>query len=440
MIGMDPGHPVAQDIAPVKGSTVVNISSDEAALTVAKIANSMGAHLGKSPRGNMVVNLRGPAMKLDDNCVYPIVNDRTGDGWTFAGFAGRQEYLATRPERVGFTGMIDRNSKHRTAPTGDVLLELSLQPIDAGHTRLEFWSNCIADTELGRKPANSTGKFERAFLGQLAPGLNLDSWTPTASAALDAAAEIDYRGRSEFDPNDIHRSVLRHLHPGVPERTRVKAETTSSLEDLWRAAQRATRRFAELRRLAVTKTDERFHEIQNGDASTAIGDRAWREDLTTTLSDVGNGRTRITVVRRLLVPSSDGLTWHGYSSDGEMESWLIGAVLKELTSNAAESTERPVLESSVAPVAPAPIALPVSTGEVPISIANVEVAISSSVENADVYVDGHFVGNTPLPNYRLPIGTHTLEIRAVGYETWSREMTVSANAATRVRAQLRKQP
>jgi hypothetical protein len=67
-----------------------------------------------------------------------------------------------------------------------------------------------------------------------------------------------------------------------------------------------------------------------------------------------------------------------------------------------------------------------------------EVSISSSVENADVYVDGNFVGNAPLPKLRLPAGTHKIEVRAVGYEIWSRDLTVAANASSRVVAQLRK--
>jgi hypothetical protein len=439
MVSMDPGHLIAQAVSPVKGSTVLNVSSDGAARSIEKIATGLGAHLGKSPRGNTVVNFTGPDLKLDDNCIYPLVNDRTGARGTFAAFAGEQEYLANRPERVGFTGMIDRNSKHKTAPTGDVLLELSFQSVDADHTRLEFWSNCVADTELGRKPANSTGKFERGFLNQLAPGLNLDAWTASASGALDAAAEVDYRARSEFDLADIHRDVLRHLHAGVPERTRVNVQTAASLDAVWQAAQRATRTFAKLRALAVTRTDERFHQIQNGDASVRVGDRPWREEFTTSLSDSGNGKTRITVVRRLLVPSSDGLAWKGYSSDGEMESWLIGTILKELTTEvnkpSARADERSAVEVALVPVAPS-----VSAADVPVSTATVEVAISSSIDNADVFIDDHFVGNTPLPNYRLYPGSHKIEVKAAGYETWTREMTITPNAATRVSAQLRKQP
>jgi hypothetical protein len=308
--------PVAHEVIPIKGSTILNTSSGDVERTIAKIATTMGARLGKSPRGNVVVALRRPAIKLDENCIYPIINSKTGGRIrTFASF------------QLELTQGIQSRD---TRASGDVLLELSLQPIDGGRTRLEFSSNCMADTELGRVLANSTLKFERAFLSQLAPGLNLETWVTAASATVDVPAEAEYRARSEFDANDIHRDVLRSLHPGVSERTLVRAVTTANLDDVWRAAQRVTSQFADLRGLAVTLTDERFHQIQNGDASVGGGDRAWREDLTTTISDTGGGRTRITVVRRLLVPSSDSLTWHGYPSDGEMESWLIGAIMREL--------------------------------------------------------------------------------------------------------------
>lgn len=67
-----------------------------------------------------------------------------------------------------------------------------------------------------------------------------------------------------------------------------------------------------------------------------------------------------------------------------------------------------------------------------------EISITSSIENADVYVDGNFVGNAPLPNYRLSAGSHKIEVRAPGYETWSRDLVVTANASSRVGAQLQK--
>lgn len=93
-----------------------------------------------------------------------------------------------------------------------------------------------------------------------------------------------------------------------------------------------------------------------------------------------------------------------------------------------EKNERRLVET--VPASPSPSA-PEQTAEV---------SITSSVENADVYVDGNFVGNAPLPNYRLPAGTHTIEVRAKGYETWSRQLSVAANATSRVVAQLQKVP
>ena len=439
--------PVAQDVAAVKASTMLHIPSRDVERSVERIAKIMGARLGRSPRGSTVVVLRVPAIKLDDNCVYPIIDAKTGR--RMSRFSELQRWAGSRHSSFdAFTGLL-KDSTTRSAAielNGDVLLELSIEPVEGERTRLEFSSNCLADTQLGRKLAYSTGKFEREFFLQLAPGLNLDVWTTAASATVDAPAVLEYKARSEFDANDVHRDVLRHLHPGVSDRTLVKAETIAKPADVWRAAQRATGRFSDLRGLAVTRTDERFHQIQNGDASVGgRGDRPWREDLTTTISDTGDGRTRIMVIRRLLVPSSDGLAWRGYPSDGEMESWLIGAILGELPTGLGESSEKRAVEQPSVPprpvlVPPAPVPAPLPTTDADPSSSTTEVAITSSVENSDVYVDGHFVGNAPLPNYRLPAGAHTIEVRAAGYETWSREITIAANAATRVSAQLRRQP
>jgi hypothetical protein len=78
-----------------------------------------------------------------------------------------------------------------------------------------------------------------------------------------------------------------------------------------------------------------------------------------------------------------------------------------------ESNEKRVIET-MPPPAPA---------TVPPVAESAEVSISSSVENADVYVDRNFVGNAPLPNYRIRVGTHKIEVRAAGYQNWSRELT-----------------
>lgn len=74
------------------------------------------------------------------------------------------------------------------------------------------------------------------------------------------------------------------------------------------------------------------------------------------------------------------------------------------------------------------------------SDAGTRVSIEASVENAEVYVDGNFVGNAPLPDYRLSAGDHLIEVRARGYDTWKRELSVAPNAASRIVAQLQKSP
>jgi hypothetical protein len=81
-----------------------------------------------------------------------------------------------------------------------------------------------------------------------------------------------------------------------------------------------------------------------------------------------------------------------------------------------------VVESSSAE--PAPVARLVS------------VSIESTPEGADVYVDGSFAGNTPLPSFALNAGQHELEISSLGYAKWHRTLMIRLDAPTRVSALL----
>ncbi|HXA19252.1 MAG TPA: PEGA domain-containing protein [Thermoanaerobaculia bacterium] len=65
-----------------------------------------------------------------------------------------------------------------------------------------------------------------------------------------------------------------------------------------------------------------------------------------------------------------------------------------------------------------------------------EVTISSNVANADVSVDGKFIGNAPITALKLTPGTHVFEVSAKGYVTWKRDVTVVQGSATRVVAEL----
>jgi hypothetical protein len=59
-------------------------------------------------------------------------------------------------------------------------------------------------------------------------------------------------------------------------------------------------------------------------------------------------------------------------------------------------------------------------------------AIASDPAGAEVYVDGHFVGQTPA-TLRLASGAHRIELRANGKRDWSRELEVIKDSEVTVR-------
>ena len=59
-------------------------------------------------------------------------------------------------------------------------------------------------------------------------------------------------------------------------------------------------------------------------------------------------------------------------------------------------------------------------------------AIASDPAGAEVYVDGHFVGQTPA-TLRLASGAHRIELRASGKRDWSRELEVIKDSEVTVR-------
>lgn len=69
-------------------------------------------------------------------------------------------------------------------------------------------------------------------------------------------------------------------------------------------------------------------------------------------------------------------------------------------------------------------------------VEKVRVAIDSEPSGADVNVDGAFVGNTPLPEFKLTPGQHDIEVKKLGFATWTRRITVVADTPTNVRATL----
>jgi hypothetical protein len=63
-------------------------------------------------------------------------------------------------------------------------------------------------------------------------------------------------------------------------------------------------------------------------------------------------------------------------------------------------------------------------------------AIESTPPGAEVYVDGDFVGTTPIPEYGLATGKHDVELRKKGFAPWKRQLSVSVGARATVAAEM----
>ncbi len=63
-------------------------------------------------------------------------------------------------------------------------------------------------------------------------------------------------------------------------------------------------------------------------------------------------------------------------------------------------------------------------------------AIESTPTGAEVYVDGEFVGTTPIAAQALPAGKHEIELRKNGLVSWKRHLSVSAGARATVAAEM----
>jgi len=64
------------------------------------------------------------------------------------------------------------------------------------------------------------------------------------------------------------------------------------------------------------------------------------------------------------------------------------------------------------------------------------ILLTSDVDNAEVYVDGMFVGNVPA-SLKLSAGIHVVEVKAVGHQSYKKELRVLANSELSLRAQLK---
>jgi hypothetical protein len=63
-------------------------------------------------------------------------------------------------------------------------------------------------------------------------------------------------------------------------------------------------------------------------------------------------------------------------------------------------------------------------------------AIESEPPGAEVYVNGEFLGTTPIASQALPAGKHEIELRKKGRSNWTRKLRVSAGTRATISAEL----
>jgi hypothetical protein len=66
------------------------------------------------------------------------------------------------------------------------------------------------------------------------------------------------------------------------------------------------------------------------------------------------------------------------------------------------------------------------------------ISVSSTPPNADIEVDGNFVGNTPSV-IEVTSGEHSVVVKKAGYKTWERQLKVTGGSVN-VAAELEKLP
>lgn len=90
----------------------------------------------------------------------------------------------------------------------------------------------------------------------------------------------------------------------------------------------------------------------------------------------------------------------------------------------ANATTPPVNEAQAANLAPA------SKGSI---------AVQSTPDGAEIYVDNAFIGNTPA-TLKLSAGQHTIKAVLAGYKDWSRDITVQGDSDAHLTATMEKLP
>ena len=134
------------------------------------------------------------------------------------------------------------------------------------------------------------------------------------------------------------------------------------------------------------------------------------------------------------VQSKDGDV--AFGAGDRMADKFFGQVSEELAGQVKQKSEVHTEEAAVKVPAPKAVPPEPSLTAAPASDKGT-VILTATPENADVSVDGNFVGNAPV-NLKLTPGKHSVAVSAKGYQEFTREISVSAGSEVRLVADLQK--
>ena len=124
-----------------------------------------------------------------------------------------------------------------------------------------------------------------------------------------------------------------------------------------------------------------------------------------------------------------------FGAGDRMADKFFGQVTEELAGQVKQKSEVHTEEAAVK--VPAPKEVPTEPSLTAAPDGSGTVILTATPENAEVSVDGNFVGNAPV-NLKLTPGKHSVAVSAKGYQDFMREISVSAGSEVRLVANLEK--
>ena len=135
-------------------------------------------------------------------------------------------------------------------------------------------------------------------------------------------------------------------------------------------------------------------------------------------------------------PPNIRLATEGMRASSESPQSSVAATLPSAVGTSGRSPSKPQRAAPASRVAASPSTSPGKAAATPRARYRGSLAFRSSPEGARVFVNGTFVGSTPLTLENLPVGSRAVRIEADGYQRWSSSTQVVANQQRRVSATL----